>query len=642
MLLGIGDFQVEFQDGLRDLNQVFDPLYQQFLTEPERIFCGFYLGYDWNMWFRTLPRERAWYLLTDEGIRKRTRRQSPVPFPVRYHGWEFDILWGKRLRFKHENGKHWCYLNDVGSFFQCSLLKALKTRSPNCEVSDEELELIMKGKERRATAELDDEMRLYNRLENRALEALMVDLDHGFTKIGVPLGKTQYHGPGQASQKWAKKIPELAVSTKAVRAMKPELYDAIVASYYGGIFEIIAHGIVNGISYEYDINSAYPYAIVNLPCVCGQWKRNPRTIPYGALVLQHAKVVGTDPWLGPVPYRAESRAILRPKFSRGWYWKHELDAAEEAGLLSHRSLFEQWVYYPCGHSKPLTALKHLYQSRLDLGKESSIGKAIKLLINSLYGKFAQSIGNPQISNAVYASLITSACRTQILRAIGSHPRRTDALLMIATDAVFFTEPHPGLPLSNQLGDWELKERSNLTIFKPGMYWDDAARKAIEAGEAPAFKARGISARDFSESIWYVDSMFKTWQFTGGPVNRSMWPEVSFTPKFAQYSIKQGLQFTAGLDDKPAKQQAIYKNIAGQVKTNLVLKQSSDPVDKRNAVHGLDFDGKCYRSRPWEGGVHWPESTPYDKRFGMPEDEVSEFVTEDLPLDDALIDALNLK
>jgi hypothetical protein len=95
---------------------------------------------------------------------------------------------------------------------------------------------------------------------------------------------------------------------------------------------------------------------------------------------------------------------------------------------------------------------------------------------------AQSVGQPKYANAVYASLITAGCRCMILDAIASHPLRTEAVLMIATDRIYFTAPHPALPVSNRLGDWETKTLHNLTLFKPGTYWDDETRKKARSGE----------------------------------------------------------------------------------------------------------------------------------------------------------------
>ncbi len=123
VLLGVGDRQREWPDGVDGIESIFSFLYDRFTQEKSRIFGGFYLTYDWNMWLKLLPRERAWRLLSDEGIRSRIPKKTfrTIPFPVRYEGWEFDILWGKRFKIRPEGlsgANTWMYINDFGPFFQ--------------------------------------------------------------------------------------------------------------------------------------------------------------------------------------------------------------------------------------------------------------------------------------------------------------------------------------------------------------------------------------------------------------------------------------------------------------------------------------------------------------------------------------------
>lgn len=657
VLLGVGNNQREWPDGVTSIGSIFEFLYENFVREPDRIYGGFYLTYDWNMWLRLLPRERAWRLLSDEGIRSRIPKKTPrtIPFPVRHEGWEFDVLWGKRFKVRPEGKtgeKTWLYINDLGPFFQTSLLNALYKRSDNCEITDEEVSIIAEGKARRDHAVLDDEMRLYNRLENHALEEMAKDLARGFRNLGLKLGKTEFHGPGQAAQKWALKQEGILRSNNAVQKLPKHFIDPLIASYYGGIFEVVAHGHVPGISYEYDINSAYPYAAIQLPCLCGSW-----TNDEGVLTLYHCIVSGADSILGPLPHRTSHRKIRRPSKVRGWYWKHEIDAAKKAGLIRDVKILETIGYKPCNHPSPVAELKHLYETRIRMGKESALGKAMKLVYNSLYGKFAQSIGDPKVANVVFASLITSFCRTQILHAIASHPQGTKALLMIATDALFFTKPHPGLTLSDSLGDWEVTEKPNLTIFKPGMYWDDKARDKIKLGEDPVFKSRGVNAADFKEWIEDIDRQFREWHVqppfmrNATPEDHTFrarvsegWPKVNFPMGFNQISIKAALNMTEQVEN-PAEKIARYRQQAGRVSDSIPITQSSDPSAKRNWLHlAEDYSEGVWRSRVWRADPIVPESLPYDKRFGMPE-EPKIFEEEhggmDEPLDIVYFEALNL-
>lgn len=250
----------------------------------------------------------------------------------------------------------------------------------------------------------------------------------------------------------------------------------------------------------------------------------------------------------------------------------------------------------------------LYDERLRVGKNSPYGKGLKLVYNSVYGKFAQSVGNPKYGNSIYASLTTSGCRTMILDAIATHPRGTHAVVMVATDGVYFTSPHPHLETSQDLGAWTETTHGNLTLFKPGVYWDDETRRRINRGEDPSFKARGISARAFAHSLSSVDDHFKQWparypaeRDPAGP-REGWYPKVTFRSGFSMITAVQALQRGKWF-------------LAGAVGTQ-ELTQDADPIGKRHSGY---YEDGIYWSRPFkDGGPGGDESTPYDRRFGQPD------------------------
>ena len=230
---------------------------------------------------------------------------------------------------------------------------------------------------------------------------------------------------------------------------------------------------------------------------------------------------------------------------------------------------------------------------------------------------------------MYASLITSGCRTAILNAIATHPDKAAAVCMIATDGVYFMSRHPGLDaqISEAMGDWSREEKHDLTLFKPGVYWDARSRELINAGRAPKFKARGINAQDFSKSVGDVDAMFDSWEPEGAP--GLPWPAVEFRTRFSQVSVAQALQWSAGEKD-PSRREAKYRALAGQVSEGKVLRQDSKPDIKRNpATLRYDTEAGVWRTSPWDH-KGWPESAPYERRFGVDLDSSlwDEFATPD--------------
>lgn len=633
VLFGVGDSQISDANGLR-WSDCFAHLYT--FQRPSTAFVGFFLGYDFTQMFRSLPEDKAWMLLTTEGRALRKHRiQGKPPHPVQHDGWQFDCLANKRLRIRPKDCdcevatcgckfRPWMYVCDVGSFFQSSFLTVIDPKGwaeGTAVVSSDEYETIRRGKEKRSTAVLDDEMVMYNRLENTVLARVMHTLDVGFHAIGIHLSASKWFGPGQAAQAWLKneKVPDRVTLEPVI----PQWFmEAARMSYFGGWFEQMVHGIIPGESHEYDINSAYPSVIAGLPCLLhGQYTRGtgmPVT-KTGDLCLVYGQVWaptmpnGTgNQHIGSMLHRDSAGRILRPMATEGWFWWNELQAAQRAGLIKRldnrgRQQITQWVNYaPCNCPPPMANVAGLYQKRLDVGKTSPLGKAAKLVYNSDYGKFAQSIGDPLFGNPVYASRITSGCRTQLLDAIASHPNGKADVAMVATDAIYFMTPHPGLPVSDKLGEWDYKRRYYLTLFKPGVYWDDDTRQRIAAGRSPHFKARGFQAADFVNSIERIDSEYRQW--ANGDRG---WPAVSFAPKFAMTTALQALRRN---DWEEAG--------AVAVKPKPIV-QDSDPSAKRDGLYQDVYDGRTiYRSRPHvgmryaNGSSEWVPSHPYEKRFGM--------------------------
>lgn len=645
VLIGCGEDYYHNEDGshLR-WNKVFSFLWECFEKNPDAVYVGYFLGYDFTQWMRTLPYSRAKQLLTKEGIAKRqsTIINNPTPWPVRLGEWEFDIHAGKRFKLRKRGEEHWMYINDVGSYFQCSFLATIDpSQWEHPIVTQEEYEQIKRGKNKRDSAQLDFEMIEYMKMENRVLPRVMETLNRGLmsTEPPIKLTKMKWYGPGQAAQKWLDNI-DAPRSDAVVEAVPPYALTAAQSSYYGGWFEIFAHGHIRGTSYEYDINSAYPAIIADLPCLLhGTWEHgyddNPN-VESGQLCLVHATIDGWDPNVGPVPYRDDKGHIYRPNRVSGWYWKHELEASGRADLI--RSIeIDEWVRYtPCECLPPFSPIRELYLGRLRVNKNSPQGKAYKIVYNSSYGKMAQSIGNPRYANPVYASLITAGCRVKILDAIATHPHGTRDLLMVATDGVYFSTPHPNLDIDGKrLGAWEGKEKENLTLFMPGVYWDDSTRAKLRDGEDPKLRSRGVSGRDFAAKIFEIDRMFDNWfSEENGRVETyfetmevwtpDTWPSVTIPIGFNMVTATQALARKSW-------------PTCGMVYSNDVKDLTSWPGAKRNHTMVQKHIIHDYWVTSLYTFAEARETTPYDKSFGIELDELWADVglTDDGPIDVSL-------
>jgi DNA polymerase type B, organellar and viral len=609
VLLGVGEKQYIARNldiGLQ-WEEVFEFLYQCFEQEPGKTYVGFYLSYDFNQWLKSFPRDKAFLLLTKKGraIRKISdgKQRRVNYYPVRLQGWECDMLAFKRLSIRprvcdcaeqHTKCVHtqmpWMHVCDAGSFYQMGFAKVCepdrwKDDPEGAICTKLEWNKLFKGKERRAYAELDKEMMEYNVLENLLLARCMQRLARGFASVGIKVGRDQWYGPGSTAAIWLRQ--QGAPRHDKLSQLVPDWFmDACRKTYYGGWFEIFSHGLILGKSYNYDINNAYPYATAKLSHLCDKCKYTRGRGVYkgnGSHVLLYCTVSAKNTRIGPVPYRDKNGSILRPNKSKGWYWSFELDASNRAGLVKEVIIHEWMEFVGCSHDRPFVAIRDLYQLRLDVGKDSAQGMAIKLNNNSAYGKFAQAVGNAPYNNWFYASYITAHCRTQILDAIASHPRKSNAVLMVATDGICFDSPNPSLPVSKKLGEWSYTEYTDLCLFKPGVYWHREGKEALLK-----VKSRGVPKTEFAKAIESVEAQFRIMHTTrcipgSTHVDIRMWDKYKQEPW--EFRAQSGWPwFTVSVDFRMKScRQALNEGnweSAATVQEHVRLRQDSDPQSKR--------------------------------------------------------------
>ena len=257
--------------------------------------------------------------------------------------------------------------------------------------------------------------------------------------------------------------------------------------------------------YAWDIASAYPYAMAQLPCLRhGRWKLY-KGRPLGlTLALVSWQLSGPAEAWGPLPVRLPDGNIVFPsRTAGGWAWSPEYHAARR--LVSGVHALQHWAWEPKACKCPPWPFRERvvawYCERLKWGKASK-GLTLRLGLNSCYGKSAQGVGRGKFRCMVRAGLITAICRAQLLDAIGcaSDPWNVVA---VATDSVMATERlKPPAPLvlgteeaaraagKTPLGGWEEKRYPHgVFLVRPGLRFA-LGDGAVEADTA----ARGLGVR----------------------------------------------------------------------------------------------------------------------------------------------------
>lgn len=475
--------------------------------DPAYIYVGYFFDYDVTKILEDIPFEKLKRLMNRKS---RERRDGRGIFPVSYGPFEFDYLPRKEFRVRKDQGK-WVAISDVGPFFQCRFVEALRAWKVG---TPEELEVVAAGKDMRGNFSLADmeTVETYCRMEIKLLEELMEKFRDACSDVGLTPAKWQ--GPGQLAKALMAKngVPRSKDVPLLTDWGYADLLDYGRSAYYGGRPELMAIGPVNREIYQYDINSAYPAAMMDVPCLMhGGWEkeeyingmdasriRADAAIVYGTFTRKKSHPGTRVPMWNGLPFRKKDGTICYPGSGTGWYWDFEISGAIHQDFKAYSA----WVYNRQCECAPLGWISDAYEQRLALGKDGA-GIALKLAINSVYGICVQSIGKPEYANAVWGSFITAHCRTRIQEFIHSSPSCRAGtcgidVLMVATDSVATWRLREDIEESKELGGWSRETHPRgMFLIQPGLYFGSSGKHAktrgvplavIEAKEAE-FRAR---------------------------------------------------------------------------------------------------------------------------------------------------------
>jgi DNA polymerase type B, organellar and viral len=485
--------------------------------DPDAEYVSYFFDYDVAKILEDLP----WSKLDNLVHREKRRRDKGGYFPVDFSDYQIEYFPHKEFKVRKRDGP-WITISDTGTFFQSAFITTLRLWDIG---TDNEREKIAAGKDLRAdfatvANEYIDE---YNHIECRLLADLMTQ----FRDVCIELGYVprKWQGPGQLAEVMLTKhgIPktaDLPIFGNTEQEGFDEAFREIVDreygvgafgryAYYGGWFEVSMVGYTPKPCVQWDINSAYPAALLHVPClVHGVWERvsGRRQLSSDELSISFGTFThSTDDkrtMFGGFSVRRDNGSVHRPLNGKGWYWSFEARAAQHQDY----TVYDSWVYHNHCECVPFSFVEPLYIKRKSLGK-SARGYVLKLILNSLYGKMVQSIGNPSFANPIHGSFITAWVRTAMASAIHALPacRHPDPkvpcgsdVFMVATDAIV-THDYSGLDrfydVGEGLGQFSKDVHSNgLFIIQPGVYFDPAGGSSDQT----TYKTRGVPKRKIIE------------------------------------------------------------------------------------------------------------------------------------------------
>jgi len=472
------------------LRECLEFIVEQGIKNPGANHVAFYFDYDVNMILNHLPVDRLQRLREQHFIRVTL---NGIAYGIEHipHKWFQVTRYGPKYDFKNRNGKGkrdkvTVRIQDMAGFFQCSLLKALKDNLSDHPYYIENIAEVEKGKDSRnefTYADLET-ITSYWEKENVLFHALA---DHLRRMLySVELRIKNWHGPGA--------LANYTYKREGIRAHKADcgedVYRASRFAYAGGRFELFRPGRHRHV-YGIDINSAYPAAIAKLPSLSnGQWKwRDENNVSHDFAEFGLYNITMRGPIVGehlpsPLFNRDKANIVSFPWNTKGWYWSPEIeqvlavlndmghDLSDKINIDFHGG----WEWIPNEPSYPFDFVRETFEKRKRLKAEGHGGQmALKLMMNSLYGKMAQRAGwerngtAPTWHQLEWAGWVTSYVRAKLFSVFSRIP--FDQLIAVETDGIYTTcDPaRLGITTSKELGEWEVTKYDEVIYLQSGVY-----------------------------------------------------------------------------------------------------------------------------------------------------------------------------
>lgn len=469
--------------GLRT-EDIFETLLEFGAKHPDAIHIIYGGSYDFNMWVSDLQRGSVFGLYHNKFLRWK----------------DYRLSWRRGKSFYvcrvDEDGKRvgaGVTVYDIISFFQSSFVAACDSYLGDRFIHRD---MIVANKAARGTFHLDDldTVTDYNIAELDNLILLANELRERLNKVGLRPRRWDSCGAIAAALMTQHGISNLVKSFE----IPEEVGNAERHAYAGGRFEMIRYGHTDEPVYEYDVNSAYPSALRNVPDLSkGKWHHATEDCGPKDFAVYHIESHTPNEHIpAPLFRRDGNGTVCYPAHVTGWYWSPEYNVWKDYLNRGHSTgkVIEVWWFESDPDiPKPFAFIEPLYMKRRALkkaGDGAHVG--IKLALNSLYGKLAQQVGAeqdmvtkewrlPPFHCLSWAGYTTSHCRAAVLSAVIDD---LDAVIAFETDAVFTTRPL-NVKTGSNLGEFECLTFKDMTYVQSGMYF-----ATDEHGNAIA-KTRGV-------------------------------------------------------------------------------------------------------------------------------------------------------
>lgn len=217
-----------------------------------------------------------------------------------------------------------------------------------------------------------EELRRYNERDCQILYRGIEEFEGELIELGGMLKMTQ---ASCAMELFRRRFLKQDIDTSAA------VNEIARKAYFASRVEVITRHCDSG--EYYDVNSSFPYAMT-FACP-GDFMGSSRRLPDAGLYIADVDVEVPETYLPPLPVRAAGRLFFPTGKWRAWLSNVDLELLEQTGGRILK-VYESLAF------EPFYDLRDYAQTLFELRKKATGFRkvAFKYLLNSLYGKFAES------------------------------------------------------------------------------------------------------------------------------------------------------------------------------------------------------------------------------------------------------------
>lgn len=412
----------------------------------DKNFVAYNLKYDESAFIQVLP--------------ERNRLELWKRDKTNFQGFHWSIISTKLLRIR--KGKHSIHIWDAFNFYNTSLNRASKLVLGK-EKKEVNINLFTPEYIKRHKCKIEN----YCVHDAKLTKELMTELIKRFESYGIY--PTRLYSTAYISQQYFLKHCDY-YDLSYFLYYYPEAVEYAMQAYSGGKFEVTEKG--SDYYYLYDIKSAYPYEISQLKSLqkvkvvkSKHYRKDADYSYFKVKVKIPFEVFNTHPHKVKnvnIFYMGD-QTIYVTKKELEYFLRYNVDftilKAYHLFCGNKKRIFEKEV-------KRLYALKQQFRASGDYINE----RIVKILLNSLYGKFWQMIAKKGkiyagiLFNPFYASEITANCRIRMTEL----QQQYECVKAVHTDSVISTEKIP-LDCSEGIGKFSLDYEGEGIILGTGVY-----------------------------------------------------------------------------------------------------------------------------------------------------------------------------